>query len=118
LGRRDQGIGPERAPQALYTYLDQRYQLARTASIHPGSLQDWPIQEQGPLFAQLGEAAPAIGVQLTPSYLMVPTKSVSGIRFPLEESFESCQLCTRQNCPNRRAPYEEGLYERKYRRAG
>jgi hypothetical protein len=83
--------------------------------MHPGSLQDWPVQEQGPLFALLGEAAPAIGVELTPSYLMVPTKSVSGIRFPLEESFESCQLCSRPNCPNRRAPYEEGLYERKYR---
>jgi hypothetical protein len=45
---------------------------------------------------------------------MVPTKSVSGIIFPTEADFQSCQLCERENCPNRRAPYDEMLYEQKY----
>ena len=46
---------------------------------------------------------------------MVPTKSVSGILFPAEETFASCQLCPRDDCPNRRAPYDPELFERKYR---
>ncbi len=46
---------------------------------------------------------------------MVPTKSVSGILFPAEESFASCQLCPRENCPNRRAPYDPELFDRKFR---
>ena len=66
------------------------------------------------LFDLLGEAPAAIGVKLLDSMLMTPTKSVSGIRFPTEETFESCQLCPMENCPNRRAPYDESLYERKY----
>lgn len=36
---------------------------------------------------------------------MVPVKSVSGIFFPTEIKFESCQLCPREVCISRRAPY-------------
>ena len=56
----------------------------------------------------------AIGVCLTDSMLMVPNKSVSGIRFPTEAAFESCQLCPRQGCPGRRAVYDPDLYDSKY----
>jgi hypothetical protein len=52
---------------------------------------------------------------LTESLLMVPVKSVSGIVFANEEEFASCQLCPREDCPGRKAPYDPGLYERKYR---
>jgi hypothetical protein len=78
-------------------------------------LTNWPLSEQGALFALLGDPHEAIGVRLTDSYLMVPTKSVSGIRFPTEQSFESCQLCPRERCPGRKAPYDSGLYDRRYR---
>jgi hypothetical protein len=42
---------------------------------------------------------------------MLPTKSVSGIFFPTETSYENCQLCPRENCPNRRAEYNKALEE-------
>ncbi len=58
----------------------------------------------------------AIGVELTPSFLMVPNKSVSGLRFPTEENWASCMLCPRPDCPNRRAPHDPELFERKYRK--
>jgi hypothetical protein len=45
---------------------------------------------------------------------MTPVKSVSGIWFPTEGKYENCQLCNREDCPGRRAPYEPGLMERKY----
>ena len=45
--------------------------------MNPGSLADWPMREQRPLFGLLGDTDAAIGVELMESYLMRPTKSVS-----------------------------------------
>ena len=103
------------ATQALAHHLAACYDLGRTATMAPGSLPDWPIREQRPLFAILGDPQAAIGVELTESFLMIPNKTVSGVRFPTEERFESCQLCPREGCPGRRAAYEPDLFERKYR---
>jgi hypothetical protein len=99
---------------ALHEHLLERYRPGHISVMHPGSLGDWPIKQQRPLFDLLGDTKAAIGVELLESLLMYPTKSASGIYFPTEESFESCQLCPMENCPNRKAPYDETLYERKY----
>jgi hypothetical protein len=99
---------------AMTAHLTQRYDLGKTAMMNPGSLTDWPIEEQAALFRILGDAAGQIGVRLTDSFLMVPIKSVSGLRYPTQAQFENCQLCPRDMCPNRRAPYDTGLYERRY----
>jgi len=104
----------EAAEQALEEHLEENYALELTATMNPGSLEDWPLSEQRPLFDLLGNPQVSIGVRLTESFLMVPLKSLSGIRFPSEEGFESCRLCRRENCPGRRAAYEKELYERKY----
>jgi len=107
------------ALSAASRYLDrcmvEQHRLGKTSRMNPGSLPDWPLKEQRPLFALLGNPQQSIGVQLTDSFLMIPNKSVSGIRFPTEDSFESCQLCPREGCPGRRAPYDKSLYERKYK---
>lgn len=94
--------------------LAQRYQLGHTAMMNPGSLADWPLEQQRPLFDILGDAATRIGVTLTDSFLMVPVKSASGLFFETQATYENCQLCPRQTCPNRRAPYDAGLYDRRY----
>ena len=91
------------------------YSMGTTAVMNPGSLEDWPISEQRKLFDLLGDPKEAIGVELTDSYLMIPTKSISGIRFATEITFENCQLCARENCPGRRAPYDPLLYESRYK---
>ena len=96
-------------------HLANAYNLVNPSAMNPGSLGDWPITQQRQLFTLLGDVEGTIGVHLKESFLMVPTKSVSGILFPAEESFASCQLCPRDNCPNRRAPYDPELFERKFR---
>jgi hypothetical protein len=75
----------------------------------PGSLMDWPLEEQKPLFSLLKGAEKLIGVRLTENLLMIPRKSVSGIFFPTEVTFLSCQLCRREKCEWRKARYNEGL---------
>lgn len=98
--------------------LSETYGLGQTAAMNPGSLADWPLSQQRILFGFLGDVQGAIGVELTPSLLMLPAKSVSGILFPTEANFASCQLCPRAACPNRRMPYEPELFEEKYAAGG
>ena len=95
-------------------HMDEQYRPGDTSHMSPGSLVDWPIQQQTVLFDLMGDCKQVIGVTLTESLLMVPTKTVSGIRFPTTTHFESCQLCPRENCPGRRAPYDPDLLETKY----
>jgi hypothetical protein len=102
------------AIRAAHEHLETHYQPGETASMSPGSLADWPIQQQQTLFQLFGAHSAAIGVRLTDSMLMLPTKSVSGIRFPSEDSFESCLLCPREGCPGRRAVYDPELYDQKF----
>ena len=105
------------ALRALDAHIATVYAPGDTSAMNPGSLPDWPIEQQAALFDLLGAAAPAIGVQLTTSMLMIPNKSVSGIRFPTTAHFESCQLCPRENCPGRRAPFDSALASTKYARS-
>jgi len=107
-------VALRQALSVLKAHLNERYRLGRTSTMSPGSLPDWPIQAQRPLFALLGDTEEALGVRLSDSLLMIPTKSVSGIRFPTEQTFASCQLCPRGGCPSRQAPYDRELYEKRY----
>ena len=109
-------IAVREAIQALFEYMTEMYGLGKMAVMSPGSLDDWPIPQQRPLFTILGDVVGAIDVQLSDSFLMTPNKSVSGLRFAAAEDFASCQLCPRENCPGRRAPYDDTLYDRKYRK--
>jgi len=105
------------AIKALREDEEAAYGVRRTSTMAPGSLADWPIREQRPLFRLLGDVESAIGVRLSESMLMSPNKSTSGVRFETESDFVSCALCPRDVCPGRRAPYDATLYERRYRRA-
>jgi len=93
----------------LKKHLQSKYGITKISSMAPGSLPDWPIEEQTPLFKLLGDVEASIGVKLTESLLMIPAKSVSGIYFPTEISFYSCQLCPRERCESRKAKYDEKL---------
>ena len=95
------------AVAALQADLRERYGLGNFVAMNPGSADEdvWPIEQQRSLFALCGDVKDLIGVVLTDSYLMLPTKTVSGIYFETESTFVSCQLCTREVCPSRRAKY-------------
>jgi len=46
----------------LHEYLTDRYQPGQLSRMNPGSLPDWPLSEQKPLFALLGNGPATIGV--------------------------------------------------------
>ncbi len=96
--------------------LSTRYRIPRLVGMAPGSgdAAVWPLSEQRKLFAQLlgGRVTESIGVELTDSLLMLPYKSSSGVLFAAEHDFATCQLCHREHCPNRRAPFDAELWRR------
>jgi hypothetical protein len=96
----------EQAAAWLAAHLEARYGVTGLSNLSPGSLVDWPITEQPKLFSIFGDTERLIGVRLTDSMLMVPRKSISGILFPSEEGFVACQLCDREHCQGRKAPFK------------
>lgn len=101
------------ARKHLNEYLQRKFRLGKTSTMSPGSgdATVWPIEQQRELFALLGDVKGRIGVELTASCLMVPNKTVSGILFPAETDFRSCQVCRREDCPSRSAPFDRELWE-------
>jgi hypothetical protein len=101
------------ATKYLNAHLKRRYALEKTATMSPGSgdASVWPIQQQRELFALLGDVQAQVGVELTESFLMKPNKTISGIHFPTEVGFHSCQVCRREECPSRSAAFDTGLWE-------
>ncbi|MFW6114846.1 MAG: hypothetical protein ACOC6E_00960 [Thermodesulfobacteriota bacterium] len=93
----------------LEDHLRSRYALVAISSLSPGSLDDWSLENQRSLFSILGDVHGAIGVKLEESLVMSPSKSISGIYFPTEIPFYSCQLCARERCPSRKAEFDERL---------
>jgi len=80
----------------------------------PGSLKEWPIENQHPLFCVMGDTQTAIGVTLTDSCLMLPSKSVSGLLFSDSTGHVNCIMCPMEVCPGRRAPYDPAHYEKHF----
>ena len=100
------------ACQYLNDHLQRRFRLGKMSAMHPGSgdAAVWPIEQQKELFSLLGDVETEIGVKLTDSFLMVPNKTVSGISFPDEKDFRSCQVCRREGCPSRSAEFDRDLW--------
>lgn len=92
----------------LQSHISQKLGLKMICHMSPGQL-DWSISQQRQLFSMFDDVESKIGVKLTDSLLMIPRKSVSGIMFPTETPFTSCQLCQRRNCSSRKVPYDEAV---------
>jgi len=103
----------DEARDYLYEHLADRYRLRHWAVMHPGSgdADVWPIEQQKELFSVFGDVESMIGVRLTDTMLMIPTMSVSGIVYPTETDFASCQVCHREDCPRRTAPFDETVWQ-------
>lgn len=95
--------------KSVCAQLQDEHHIEQLSSMNPGSLQDWPLEQQRPLFRLLGDVENAIGVRLAPSLLMEPSKSESGMFFPTEVTFFNCQLCPNENCPSRKADFDEAM---------
>jgi len=98
-----------KARQYLEDHIKTTYRIDKISFMSPGSLKDWPLEEQKALFSIIPGIEESIGVKLNESLLMIPKKSISGIFFQTEVSFYNCQLCPRKKCQGRKAAYSREL---------
>jgi len=108
----------ENALNSMLDFMEQElqefYDTGPLERMLPGSLQDWPIEEQAKIFHLLGEGPQHIGLHLTPSKLMIPAHSVSGLLYASREGFVSCQLCPLQACTHRKKAYDPDQLRERY----
>ncbi len=97
------------ARQQLQQETAKYFPSGKFSAMSPGSLPAWPLPQQRPLFDLLGGVTQDIGVELTDSFLLLPSKSGSGFFFSAESHYENCKYCPLLNCPNRRAAFEKEL---------
>lgn len=83
----------------------ERFGFEFVSAMNPGSLRVWPIMEQVPLFELLDPLPERLGIKLLPSFMMEPQHTVSGVLFKTDSQYHNCQLCTKDDCPNRKTPY-------------
>jgi len=93
----------------LAEYVKERHKIPNAALLNPGEVEDWYITQQRLLFSLFKDVEKRIGVSLTSGGVMKPIKSRSGIIFPNDTGFLSCQICTQLKCPGRRAKYDPEL---------
>ena len=95
----------QKAGEHLRERIRAAHHIQQLANMNPGSTRGWPIEQQALIFSLLGDVRGQIGVELRDSYFMVPTHSSSGLLFETRQGYANCQLCARENCPNRSMPY-------------
>jgi hypothetical protein len=107
------GILLQASMRFLREHVAERYKISNVSSMNPGSgdASVWPFEQQRELFAICGDVEASIGVRLTKSRILVPDMSVAGVLFPTEVDFQSCQLCHRERCRSRRAPFDRVMWE-------
>lgn len=106
----------ESAMTHLMTHIDTHYKTGKLSSMNPGSGDEvvWPISQQKELFSTFTDVQSHIGVQLSESSVLIPEASLMGIFYQTEVDFQSCQLCHREKCPSRRAPFNEDIWKSTY----
>lgn len=97
------------AQNRLIQLLQERFHTQSLAAMNPGSLPIWPLSQQKPIFALLGEGLNRIGVVLDQQGFLKPAESAYGILFETEHPYENCMICKNLDCPGRRAAYDETM---------
>jgi hypothetical protein len=83
----------EEACRQLNLRIAQEFQIPELYSLSPGTLSDWPLEEQAKIFGLLGQVEESLGVRLTEHLLMIPRMSLSGVFFESQIPFSACRLC-------------------------
>ncbi len=98
------------ASRFIIRYMKERFGFDGGATLNPGSLPDWPIRNNFPLFELIG-GAEEIGVSLNDAGYIKPWNSGSHIHFS-GDGYQNCSLCKNYDCIGRRAPFDRAEYLR------
>lgn len=99
------------ASDQMSAALEDEYGIERHVRLCPGSIIDWSVGDVKRLFPLLDGLYQQLDLHVLSSGLIDPLKSTSGMLYATEEEFESCSICPRANCENRKTPFDPELHE-------
>ena len=76
----------------LEEYLMKNFGFQDISYMNPGSLPDWPIKNNVPLFEMI-ENIEEIGAKINTHHYIIPWNASSGIIFENENGYSNCALC-------------------------
>lgn len=91
-------------------YMKTNFGYDGSSMLNPGSLPDWPISNNFPLFDIIGNVD-EIGVTLNEEGYIKPWNSGSHIHFP-GEGYQNCSLCKKYDCVGRHQAFNRKEYIR------
>ena len=94
----------------MMTYMKDKFGFDGSSMLSPGSLPDWPIENNFPLFEMIGNVD-EIGMSLNKAGYIKPWNSGSHIHFS-GDGYQNCSLCKKYDCVGRRAPFNRSEYIR------
>ena len=98
------------ASRYVVNYMKEQFGFDGSSMLNPGSLPDWPIENNFPLFDMIGNVA-EIGVSLNEAGYIKPWNSGSHIHFS-GNGYQNCSLCRKYDCIGRRAKFDRSEYLR------
>ena len=98
------------ASRYVVEYMKEKFGFDGSSALNPGSLPDWPIENNFPLFEMIGNVD-EIGVTLNEAGYIKPWNSGSHIHFS-GDGYQNCSLCKKYKCPGRRAKFNREEYIR------
>lgn len=99
------------ASEQVSALAEREFGIARHVRLCPGSIIDWSVGDVLGIFALLDGLHQQLGVRVLSSGLIDPLKSTSGLLYETQEEFESCAICPRAGCENRKLPFDEDLQQ-------
>ena len=98
------------ASKYMIRYMKEQFGFDGSSVLSPGSLPDWPIQNNFALFDIIGNVD-EIGVSLNEAGYIKPWNSGSHIHFS-GDGYQNCSLCRKLDCIGRRARFDRAEYVR------
>ncbi len=98
------------ASMYMVNYMKEKFGFDGSSMLNPGSLPDWPIENNFPLFDMIGNVE-EIGVTLNEAGYIKPWNSGSHIHFS-GDGYQNCSLCKKYKCVGRRARFNREEYIR------
>ena len=98
------------ASKYMIRYMKEQFGFDGSSVLSPGSLPDWPIQNNFALFDMIGNVE-EIGATLNKAGYIKPWNSGSHIHFS-GDGYQNCSLCKKYDCVGRRAPCNRAEYVR------
>ena len=98
------------ASKYMIGFMKDRFGFDGSSMLSPGSLPDWPIQNNFALFDMIGNVD-EIGVSLNEAGYIKPWNSGSHIHFS-GDGYQNCSLCRKLDCIGRRARFDRAEYVR------